>query len=87
MNSKRGQQRSEHKMTITLPETDHQVKELNAERLLTALQNLPADCHALALGIVLKLAALLDAERKGLRPSNSDGLIEQETSARWDHKR
>ena len=54
----------------TLPETDRQIKTLNTEQLLTILRNLPADGHAFALGIVMKLAARFDAERKGLRTSH-----------------
>ena len=53
-------------ITPTLPETESQIKALNTERLLATLEKLPADEHALNLGIVLKLAARFDAERKGI---------------------
>lgn len=50
-------------MTATLSETEHEFKSLNAERLLTILENYPAKKAALTLGIVLRLAKHYASER------------------------
>lgn len=47
----------------TLSETEHEFKSLNAERLLTILENHPAKSSALTLGLVLKLAKHYASER------------------------
>lgn len=62
-------------LTITLPETESQIKTLNTERLLTILESLPANEHALTLGIAVRLAARFDAERKkGVRTKHGLAL-------------
>lgn len=43
-------------VTATLSETEQEFKSLNAERLLTILENHPAKSSALTLGLVLRLA-------------------------------